>query len=80
MAKLADDVMLVHLRFPAGERVRFKAGQHLNIILDERREAATSRWPIRRSESDGVQLHVRQVQGGAFTSYVFEQLKRGRSC
>ena len=34
LQKLADDVMLVHLRFPAGIRVKFKAGQHLNLILD----------------------------------------------
>src|ERR1044072_5311036 len=27
LQKLADDVMLVHLRFPAGIRVKFKAGQ-----------------------------------------------------
>ena len=34
---VADDVMLVHLRYPAGERVRFKAGQYVSILMDERR-------------------------------------------
>jgi len=74
--KLADDVMLVHLRFPAGIRVKFKAGQHLNLILDngERRDFSMANPP---RESDGAQLHIRHVPGGAFTGYVFEKLKRG---
>jgi NAD(P)H-flavin reductase len=76
LQRLASDVMLVHLRFPAGIRVRFKAGQHLNLILDngERRDFSMANPP---RESDGAQLHIRHVPGGAFTSYVFEQLKRG---
>ena len=76
LQRLADDVMLVHLRFPAGIRVKFKAGQHLNLLLDngERRDFSMANPP---RESDGAQLHIRHVPGGAFTSYVFETLKRG---
>ncbi len=76
LQRLADDVMLVHLRFPAGIRVKFKAGQHLNLILDngERRDFSMANPP---RESDGAQLHIRHVPGGAFTSYVFEKLQRG---
>ena len=76
LARVADDVMLVHLRFPAGIRVKFKAGQHLNLILDngERRDFSMANPP---RESDGVQLHIRHVPGGAFTTYVFNELKRG---
>jgi NAD(P)H-flavin reductase/ferredoxin len=76
LIKMADDVMLVHLRYPAGQRVRFKAGQYVSILLDdgERRDFSMANPP---QESDGVQLHVRHVQGGAFTTYVFETLKRG---
>ena len=76
LQKLADDVMLVHLRFPAGIRVKFKAGQHLNLILDngERRDFSMANPP---RESDGAQLHIRHVPGGAFTTYVFEKLRRG---
>jgi NAD(P)H-flavin reductase/ferredoxin len=76
LKRLADDVMLVHLRFPAGIRVKFKAGQHLNLILDngERRDFSMANPP---RESDGVQLHIRHVPGGAFTGYVFNELKCG---
>lgn len=76
LQRLAPDVMLLHLRFPAGIRVKFKAGQHLNLILDngERRDFSMANPP---RESDGAQLHIRHVPGGAFTSYVFEKLQRG---
>ena len=76
LVRLADDVMLVHLRFPAGIRVKFKAGQHLNLILDngERRDFSMANPP---RESDGAQLHIRHVPSGAFTSYVFDGLKQG---
>jgi NAD(P)H-flavin reductase/ferredoxin len=76
LTRLADDVMFVHLRFPAGVRVRFKAGQHLNLILPngERRDFSMANPP---SESDGAQLHIRHVPGGAFTSSVFNELRRG---
>jgi NAD(P)H-flavin reductase/ferredoxin len=76
IARVSDDVALVHLRFPAGIRVRFKAGQHLNLILPngERRDFSMANPP---RESDGAQLHIRHVPGGAFTSTVFHELKRG---
>jgi NAD(P)H-flavin reductase/ferredoxin len=76
LQRLAPDVMLVHLRFPAGIRVKFKAGQHLNLILGngERRDFSMANPP---RESDGAQLHIRHVPGGAFTSYVFDGLKPG---
>lgn len=76
LVRLADDVMLLHLRFPAGIRVKFRAGQHLNLILanGERRDFSMANPP---RESDGAQLHIRHVPGGAFTDFVFGTLKRG---
>jgi NAD(P)H-flavin reductase/ferredoxin len=74
--RLADDVMLVHLRFPAGVRVKFKAGQHLSLILDggERRDFSMANPP---HQSDGAVLHIRRVPNGGFTAHVFEGLKHG---
>ena len=76
MKRLADDVMLVHLRYPAGERVRFKAGQYVSILWTDgrNRDFSMANPP---SESDGIQLHVRLVQDGAFTTHVFEKMKVG---
>jgi NAD(P)H-flavin reductase/ferredoxin len=76
MKRLADDVMLLHLRYPAGERVRFKAGQYVSILWDgdDHKDFSMANAP---QESDGVQLHVRLVQDGAFTTHVFEKMKVG---
>jgi NAD(P)H-flavin reductase/ferredoxin len=76
LVRLAEDVILLHLRFPAGVRVRFKAGQYVDIILKngERRSFSLANPP---SESDGVQLHVRYVAGGVFTGAVFNELACG---
>src|SRR5262245_9822261 len=76
IARVADDVTIVHLRFPAGIRVRFKAGQNLEVILPdgERRNFSMANPP---HQSDGVELHIRHVPNGVFTGYVYEKLARG---
>jgi NAD(P)H-flavin reductase/ferredoxin len=76
LKQLADDVMLVHLRYPAGERVRFKAGQYVSILWGDGRNRDFSMANPPR-ESDGVQLHVRLVKDGAFTEHVFQTMKVG---
>ena len=74
--KMADDVMMVHLRYQVGERVRFKAGQYVSILMEngEKRDFSMANPP---RESDGIQLHVRLIKDGAFTTFVFEKLKHG---
>ncbi len=76
IARVSEEVTLVHLRFPAGIRIHFKAGQNLEVILPdgERRNFSFANPPY---ESDGVQLHIRHVPGGVFTGYVYEKLARG---
>ncbi len=60
------DVSLLHLRLPAGQRVKFRAGQYLNIVLPggQRRSYSMANPP---HESDAIQLHVRHVEGGRFS-------------
>ncbi len=76
ITRVAEDITFVHLRFPAGIRIHFKAGQNLEVILPdgERRNFSMANPP---HESDGVQLHIRHVPGGAFTGYVYNKLARG---
>jgi CDP-4-dehydro-6-deoxyglucose reductase/terephthalate 1,2-dioxygenase reductase component len=71
----ADDVSVLQLRLPAGQRAKFKAGQYLQIALPDgsRRSYSMANPP---HESDTLQLHVRHVQGGQFTQIV-QQLKAG---
>jgi CDP-4-dehydro-6-deoxyglucose reductase/terephthalate 1,2-dioxygenase reductase component len=62
----APDVSLLHLRLPAGQRIKFRAGQYLNIVLpgEQRRSYSMANPP---HESDAIQLHVRHVEGGVFS-------------
>jgi NAD(P)H-flavin reductase/ferredoxin len=76
LKRLADDVVLLHLRYPAGERVRFKAGQYVSILWEDGRNRDFSMANAPR-ESDGIQLHVRLVKDGAFTQHVFDKMKVG---
>jgi NAD(P)H-flavin reductase/ferredoxin len=71
----ADDVSVLQLRLPAGQRARFKAGQYLQVTLPDgsRRSYSMANPP---HESDTLQLHIRHVAGGQFTQIV-PQLKAG---
>jgi NAD(P)H-flavin reductase/ferredoxin len=74
-ALAAPDVSVLQLRLPAGKRAKFKAGQYLQVTLDDgsRRSYSMANPP---HESDMLQLHVRHVPGGRF-SQVVAQLKAG---
>ena len=72
----ADDVKIVQLRFPAGVRVKFKAGQYLDVILADgaRRSFSMANAP---QQSDVAVLHVRVIPGGRFSGEVLPTLKQG---
>ncbi|MBS0581289.1 MAG: 2Fe-2S iron-sulfur cluster binding domain-containing protein [Proteobacteria bacterium] len=67
---LAADVMQVWLRLPAVEHLRFQAGQYLDVLLEggRRRSFSIASPP---HDSDLLELHVRRVEGGGFTSQLF---------
>lgn len=71
----ADDVSVLQLRLPAGQRAKFRAGQYLQVALPDgtRRSYSMANPP---HESDSLQLHIRHVQGGQFTQLV-PHLKAG---
>ncbi len=74
----ADDVAVVQLRFPAGVRAKFKAGQYLEVLLGDgtRRSFSMANPP---QQSDGALLHVRVLPGGAFSQALLSTLKPGSS-
>lgn len=74
LQRLAPDVMEIHLQLPASERLQFIAGQYIDILLkDGRRRSFSMANP---PHSDGyLQLHVRWVPGGEYTSHVFNVMK-----
>jgi NAD(P)H-flavin reductase/ferredoxin len=76
VVEAADDVRIVQLRFPAGVRAKFKAGQYLDVILPDasRRSFSMANAP---QQSDVAILHVRVVPGGKFSAEVLPTLAPG---
>ncbi|HEY7239102.1 MAG TPA: CDP-6-deoxy-delta-3,4-glucoseen reductase [Burkholderiales bacterium] len=74
MERLADDVMALHLRLPANERLQFLAGQYVDFLLRDgsRRSFSMGNAP---HDDELIQLHVRHVAGGQFTDHVFGKMK-----
>src|SRR5690606_23943294 len=73
----ADDVAVVDIRYPAGTRAAFQAGQYLHILLDGEEPRSFSMANAPRA-SDGVQLHIRIVEGGLFGGMLKNnELKQG---
>jgi CDP-4-dehydro-6-deoxyglucose reductase len=74
MERLADDVMVLHLKLPANERLVFLAGQFVEFLLKggARRSFSMANPP---HDAELLQLHVRHVAGGQFTDHVFGAMK-----
>ena len=74
---LAPDVIGLHFQPAAGQpRLQWLPGQYLDVLLDEgrRRPFSIANHP----QADGsIELHVRHVSGGGFTSWVHDSLKEG---
>jgi CDP-4-dehydro-6-deoxyglucose reductase len=74
MERAAPDVMILQLTLPQNERLQYLAGQYLDILLrDGARRSFSIANPPGRDEY--LELHIRQVPGGRFTTHVFEKLK-----
>ncbi len=73
---LADDIALLRLLSARGERMARLPGQYLDVLLDDgkRRAFSIANAP---HEGDHIELHVRRVAGGGFTSHVFDALPVG---
>lgn len=74
MERLAPDVIDMHLRLPANERLQFLAGQYIDILLKDGKKRSFS---LANAPHDDalLQLHIRHVPGGLFTDQVFSTMK-----
>ncbi|ARU30515.1 CDP-6-deoxy-delta-3,4-glucoseen reductase [Sulfuriferula sp. AH1] len=74
LEKLGHDVMGMHLKLPANERMQFLAGQYIDILLKngKRRSFSLANAP---HDDALLQLHVRYVPGGEYTEHVFNAMK-----
>jgi CDP-4-dehydro-6-deoxyglucose reductase len=76
LKRLAPDVMQVFLRLPSVERLRFRPGQYLDVLLEDggRRSFSIASPP---HDAALLEVHARHVQGGGFTERLFSTLTVG---
>jgi CDP-4-dehydro-6-deoxyglucose reductase len=73
---LSADVKRLLLVLPEGERLPFEAGQYLNVVLDDGQRRAFS-FANAPHDDKFIELHVRLIPGGRFTTHVFEHMRQG---
>ena len=76
LERLAPDVMRVMLRVEDGGKLRWHAGQYINILLEDGQKRAFS-FAAAPTGTDAIELHIRLIPGGLFTPRVFESMKAG---
>jgi NAD(P)H-flavin reductase/quinol-cytochrome oxidoreductase complex cytochrome b subunit/ferredoxin len=74
--RLAPDVMRLWVMPLSGERLDFEAGQYINIVLDDGAKRAFS-FANPPHDNARIELHVRLIPGGRFTTHVFEHMREG---
>ena len=74
LKRVSDDVIVMKLKLPANERLQFLAGQYIDILLKDgkRRSYSMGNAP---HDDEHVELHVRNMNNGAFTEFVFNRMK-----
>ncbi|HEX4928301.1 MAG TPA: cytochrome b N-terminal domain-containing protein [Burkholderiales bacterium] len=75
LERLAPDVMRVLLRLEDGP-IEFYAGQYINILLEDGAKRSFS-FATAPQEHERIELHIRRIPGGRFTTHVFERIKPG---
>jgi CDP-4-dehydro-6-deoxyglucose reductase len=74
MQRLGADVMVLYLKLPARERLQFLAGQYVDILLKDQKRRSFSLANAPHND-ELLELHVRNVAGGAFTDHVFNRMQ-----
>jgi CDP-4-dehydro-6-deoxyglucose reductase len=74
LERVADDVIVLRVKLPANEKMKFLAGQFIEFLLKDgtRRSFSMANPPY---DAELIELHVRRVAGGKFTEHVFEKMK-----
>jgi NAD(P)H-flavin reductase/ferredoxin len=78
LARPAPDVTILTLRFPIGVRAPFKAGQYLQVVMEDGDRRNFSMANAAR-DNDGAELHIRHVPGGKFSIRTLSKLSVGDS-
>lgn len=80
--QLTHDIKGLHLRLPEGENIKFKAGQYVQLHTkpyNKVKESVFRAYSIASvpSDTEMIELIVRQVPQGICTTYVHTQLNKG---
>jgi NAD(P)H-flavin reductase/ferredoxin len=73
---MAHDVMRVMLRLEGDRRIEFYAGQYINVVLDDGEKRAYS-FATAPQVSDRIELQIRRIPNGRYSTHVFEKMKVG---
>ncbi|MCZ7565352.1 MAG: FAD-binding oxidoreductase [Burkholderiales bacterium] len=76
MNRLSHDIMQVFLRCQGEETPRFYAGQYIDILLPEGEKRSFS-FATAPHERELIELQIRLIPGGKFTTHVFNEMKVG---
>lgn len=85
MERLGPELMRLFIALPPGKVLNYQAGQYINIILDDGSKRSFSfakappdpAQPVPAADDGIIELHVRRVEGGRFTTHVFEHMRVG---
>ncbi|TCP11798.1 CDP-4-dehydro-6-deoxyglucose reductase [Crenobacter luteus] len=68
------DVAILKLKLPVSERLQFRAGQYIDILMKDGKKRSFS---IANAPHDDafLELHIRNQPGGSFSEYVFNTMK-----
>ncbi len=70
---LSHDVVRLYLKLPETERMQFRAGQYIDILLPDGRKRSFSLANAPHDDAF-IELHIRHIEGGDFTGYVMDEL------
>ena len=70
-----SDIAILYLRLPPNSNIRYLPGQYINLSW----KGVSRSYSIANAEKQNhrLELHVRRVDGGVFSQFVFEEIKPG---
>ncbi len=74
--RVSPNLIILNLTFPSGNKFEFSAGQYINFILDDGQRRAFS-FANPPHQNNHIELHIRKIPNGLFTTLVFNELKVG---
>ncbi len=72
--KVAHDVAVLKLRLPANERLQFRAGQYIDILLKDGKRRSFSMANAPHAD-EFIELHIRALPDGTFSQHVMNDMK-----